>query len=145
MKKKLTIGIFLALAVVLVASIVGVGVADAGKPVRTVTAYIDYIGNGDGAGNVTLTVSWDNYGAWGIQWRLDRQPEVGFPPIETIATNTTWFESGRTTSGSETLITIPNQPCPYDYFANVYLVRKSGKHISWASGFDRVTANCSAN
>ena len=70
MKKKLTVGVFLALAVVLVASIVGVGVADAGKPVRTVTADIDYIDNGNDTHNVTLTMSWDNWGAWGIRLSL---------------------------------------------------------------------------
>ena len=129
MKKKFTVGVFLALAVVLVASIVGVGGADAAKPVRTLTPDIVYTDNGDNTGTVTMDVSWDNYGAWGIRWSVGKLPNGATGTISSFDSGEIVFEDGRTTSGTEILPTQYDQPCGYDYYLTVHLLKKNGSIV----------------
>ena len=142
MKKKLTIGVFLALAVVLVASIVGVGIADAAKPPQLIGANVTYVSNDNGTCNVSVYLGWENYSAKGCTLKLQRQDGIGGLNIETIVEDIIWFESGNNRSGELLLVTVPNEPCGWDYFTNVRLIKKNGNQIPMASTFMRVTADC---
>jgi hypothetical protein len=132
MKKKLTIGVFLALAVVLVASIVGVGVADAGKPDRIITD-VTYISNENGTGNVTFTVSWEKKSAWGFEWFFGNITTGETGSWTRIDSGGGPFPEGRTSSDYKVLVAQSNLPCGQDYYGSVHLHKKNGEIMQWGS------------
>jgi len=144
MKKKLTVGVFLALAVVLVASIVGVGNADAARPRQLIGANVTYVSNENGTCNVSVSVGWENFSAKGYRLLLNKQEEEGISvPIVNIASETVGFGPGNNKSGElELLVTVPDQPCQWDYFVNFWLIKKNGTQVPRAHTFMRITADC---
>ena len=141
MKKKLTVGVFLILAVVLVASIVVVGDADAAKPVRTMTVNMSTIP--DGTGNCTLIAEapFEGYRALGydVRWY-----ELDGPFKYQVGREISYFVSGATRSGTLELVCVDYkgdvapQPCGPTYEVYVELIRKNGKPIrnAWARDFE---------
>ena len=139
MKKKLTIGVFLALAVVLVASIVGVGVADAVKPIRTVTADITAT-TYETECNLSANIVWENYGAWeyDVWWYKDSATEYFYSTRAHLMERI--IDGDYTTYVPESKDT----PCTSDYRVEIQLNRKGGKHIRGAfNSSDVETCNCS--
>jgi hypothetical protein len=138
MKKKLTVGVFLVLAAVLVASIVGVRVADAARP-HSITADLDYISNGDGTGNLTLTVSWEKYGAWGYRWMLGNYtPGAGSPDI---FANYKIPLNERTTFDSIVVYDESDLPCGRNYWTRFFLYGKNDRPIKHADRIARLTTD----
>jgi hypothetical protein len=142
MKKKLTIGVFLALAVVLVASIVGVGVADAGKPVGSVNATITATPDGI-TGNCTLSanIAWDNYGTWSFDywWSVDKGS--GFEPLYGARDH---MDLKRHIDGDKVkfLPTDKFRECGNVYKFEVQLLKKNGNPVrgdSYASNVETCT------
>ena len=137
MKKKLTVGIFLALVVVLVASIVVVDGADAARP-HSATANLTYTSNEDGTGNLTFTVSWEKYGAWGYSWLVGNTTDTSIP-YTTIRGDISLNE--RTTFGNELVYDQSNLPCGQIYFSRFYLRGKNDRPIKQTDTIVRLTTD----
>jgi hypothetical protein len=146
MKKKLTIGVFLALAVVLVASIVGVSVADAAKPVRFVTATINATPDPEEIGNcsVSVNVVWENYGAWWIDLKwykdLDSNPvDAVIPRIDPALKRIADGEYHRILGWNDVVAT----PCQTTYKVEVQLLKRNRSPIPGANASHVVICTCS--
>ena len=140
MKKKLTVGVFLTLAVVLVASVVAVGGADAARP-HLIVANVNYLSNGDNTGNVTLTVSWEKYGAWSYVWLLGNKTPGALGSYDRLG-GATILLNERTTSGSEVVYDESDLPCGQEYWARFYLRGKNERPIHGADDIMAVIAPC---
>jgi len=142
MKKKLTVGVFLALVVVLVASIVVVGDADAAKPLRTVNATITATPDGD-TGNCTISVSyeWENIGAWQVDYWFSVDDGSGF---EKIYKSRDRMDLKRHSSGIKGKI-LPDskfRQCDYDYRVEVQLLKKNSNPVRGAYAVDETRCTC---
>ena len=135
MKKKFTVGVFLALAVVLVASIVGVGAADAAKPDRKV----DLTTAGVTEFDINYTYYWQDWGARGVEVTLYKYDGATY--VRTVSSITEMFESRRT-DGTKPAQVIAHEGCGYDYILQVCLLKKNGSRMRGACDGVRVTPPC---
>ena len=140
MKKKLTVGVFLILAVVLVASIVGVGGADAAKP-HFVTATVTYMPTGGDNGNVTIRAAWEKYGPSEVFWWLGEAPKGMTGPHTRVDSGYTDL-GGRTASYNDVVTVKPNLPCDKNYKAYIWLIAKNGRTIKGTYAADLLDVAC---
>jgi len=145
MKKKLTVGVFLALAVVLVASIVGVGGADAGKPSREIDIRLLTVGKVADSGYITFDYGWDGWGAWGARVRIHQfvtntgahEGIILDSLLPRVPKRTTSFAGAAAISDSAI-------ECGHDYRAQIWLIKKNGSDVRDASTISggRITYEC---
>jgi hypothetical protein len=130
MKKKQTVGVFLILAVALVASIVTVDGADAAPPYRNVDVEVYWASNGDGTYNLTPTVSWSGVGVWKceLEW-YKRFPGQAASPIEADGEGMYIFDHRTPDYTFTQLPTITVDGCGYKYGLFATVMGKNGKPL----------------